>query len=755
MEIAKEPETDKKGDAAILSEADSRFEQIKADDSHNRTSYISDIDFVFKPGAQWAPNIRAQRKTFGEEVFEFNQVKQFVSQVVNDQLQNRPGIRIHPANGEASEKVAEIMQGLVRQIENDSKADNVYKNGFRLAVAGNRGWWRVVSEYDSEDGFNQRLAIKPILDTNSVYASLDYDQPDGSDREYAFVVQRFSKTEFLSKWPNADAVNWEQISPMWSDGADSIYVADYYRRVCTKRKKVLLSDGIEAWKDEVPALPEGVTITREREVDTYKVEWYTIGGGLQILEKHKWPGTVIPVVQCVGDDIYLDGKRTYQSLTCHARDAQSMFNFGMTQQAIHLALTPRAPWVIAEGQIGPYQDMWKNANTKSYGALIYKPTSIDGIIVPPPQRTQPSIVSEGWDRWCQTMTGLIKSTIGMYENSLGQRSQETSGRAIIAREKQGDTATYNYVHNWHMAIELTGRIVAECIPTFYDAPRIISIIGPDDTKRLVQVNQATPDPDNPLQAIADNDLTKGKYGVTIEAGPSFATKRQETSEALMSFVQAFPQAAQVAGDLIVKSLDVADADIIADRLKLTMPPQILEAENAKKEGREPPDPAMMAAMQEKDQQLQQAMQTMQAMHEKVQELESGVTYKLKTLEAENNLKRQAFIDDQALETIKAEQTAETTLRKAQIDANAKIEAAKINAQVDLMIAGMKGEKEEPKEPEEQGPDVMQALLLMQQQTNEVLGMVANGLDKLGKPRRRVLEKGPDGRAIGAIELIED
>lgn len=355
------------------------------------------------------------------------------------------------------------------------------------------------------------------------------------------------------------------------------------------------------------------------------------------------------------------------------------------------------------------------------------------------------------------MTGLIKSTIGMYENSLGQRSQETSGRAIIAREKQGDTATYNYVHNWHMAIELTGRVITECIPTFYDAPRILSIIGPDDTKRLVQVNQATPDPDNPLQAIADNDLTKGKYGVTIEAGPSFATKRQETSEALMSFVQAFPQAAQVAGDLIVKSLDVADADIIADRLKLTMPPQILEAENAKKEGREPPDPAMMAAMREKDMQLEQAAQTMQAMHDKVQELESGMAYKLKTLEAEQNIKRQAFIDDQALETIKAEKTAETTIQKAQIDANAKIEAAKINAQVDLMIAGMKGEKEqeEPQEPEEKGPDMIQALMLMQQQNNEVLGMVAQGLDRLGKPRKRILEKGPDGRAIGAIEVIED
>lgn len=687
----------------ILEEANERFELIQSVDKDNRDNYRADLQFVYAPGAQWPEDVRVQRNTWKELCLEFNQLKQFVAQVVNDQLQNRPGIRVHPAAGDASEEVAEIEQGMIRAIEYDSKADDVYKNAFKLAVAGGRGWWRVVSEYEDNDGFNQKLCIKPIQDSNTVFADTDYQQPDGSDRNYVFVVCKYTKQEFLRKWPDREPISWDEFPPYWEDGKDTIIVADYYRRVCNKRSMVLMTDGKKGWEDELPppeSWPPGVSIQMKRDVDDYSVEWYCIAGGQQVLEKYDWPGKYIPVVCTAGEDMILDGKRVYQGLTRHARDAQAMLNFGMTQQATQLALSPRSPWVMAEGQNEGYENMWRDANQKNWSALIYKPVTIDGQIAPPPQRTQPAMVSDGCDRWCQNMIAMIKSTIGMYEQSLGQRGNETSGKAITAREKQGDTATFNYVNNWHMAIGLTGQILVECMPTYYDTERIVATIGVDDAKKMVTINQTTPNPeapDDPLMAIKNNDITKGKYAVTIEAGPSYATKKQETSDALQSLVQSFPDVMKVAGDLVVKSLDISDADVIAERLKATLPPQVLQAEQAKQEGRPAPDPQMMAKMQEQEQHLQQAAQTMDEMHKRIQELESGAQQKMQAAQMDVQAKMEAaqieyqFKTEQAqrdiqLELEKTKLQGLASIEKAGIEAETKIQVAKINADSQLLVA---------------------------------------------------------------------
>lgn len=743
----------------VLDEARERFERINQDDNANRQNYKADLAFVYSPGAQWPDNVRATRESWKELCLEFNQLKQFVAQVVNDQLQNRPGIKVHPSGGDASEEVAEIIQGMIRAIEYDSKADDVYKLAFRLAVAAGRGWWRVVSEYESQDGFEQKLRILPIQDSNTVFADTDYQMPDGSDRAFVFVAQSYSKEAFLAKWPNKEPLDWGSLPAYWSDGKESVIVADYYRRVCKKRTLVEMSDGAVGWLDEMPPPPAGITEVRRRDVDTWKVEWFTIAGGDQVLEAHEWPGSVIPVVCVPGEDVILDGKRVYQGLTRHARDAQSMLNFGMTQQATQLALSPRAPWVMAEGQNEGYESMWRDANTKNWSALVYKPVTIDGQLAPPPQRTQPAMISDGWDRWCQTMIQMIKSTIGMYEQSLGMRGQETSGRAIIAREKQGDTATFNYVNNWHMAIALTGRIIVECMPTYYDTHRIVATIADDDTEKMVAINEPSLAVEHDgeaaaLEAIRRKDITKGRYAVTVSAGPSYATKREESREALTAFVQAFPAAAQVAADLIVKSLDIADADVLSDRLKFMLPPQVQQAEQAKEKGQTPPDPRVMAEMQQLQGALQQAQATMQAMDAEVQKLRSGELSKVEAAKAEAALKiHLADLEAQAKEAQaarahqlaleEAQAQANIALTKAGIDAEAKIEAAKIDQQTKLTIAGIENE------PEEEKPDRLAEAL---GQFNLVVQQMNAALTQLGRPKRRVLERDQAGRAIGMVEV---
>jgi hypothetical protein len=693
----------------VLEEARERFTRIQEDDGENRDNQRTDFEFVYVPGRQWSDAVRSRRKSWDEPCLEFDQLKQFVNAVVNDERQNKPAILVEPANGEASAEVAEILQGLIRAIEYDSNAEAAYDNGFQGAVVGGRGWWRVCTEYEPGASFNQKIVIRPILDHLSVYADLDYMQPDASDRNFVFVIEKMRKEDFEQKWPDCEPVSFDDRDDAWKEGKDVVIVADYYRRVCTLRTMVAMSDGAVGWKDEMPKPPPGVTEMRSREVETYTIEWYKIAGGEQVLEKYDCPGTIIPVIQTTGDDIILDGKRFYQGLVCKARDAQTMFNFGMTQQAIHLALTPKAPWVAPQEAIEDYQQIWKNANNESYSVLPYKHKDRDGQPIERPTRTQPSMPDAGWINWCTTMTQVMRSTIGMYENSLGMRSTEVSGKAILAREKQGDVGTFHYVDNQHRAIALTGRVIQSWIPTYYDSERIVHIMGSDGARRAVTLNQTAPHPYDPLQAIKLNDVTVGEYAVAIETGPGYATKRQETADKLTALVNSFPQLMQVAGDLVMKSLDVSDADEIAERFKFALPPPIQQAIAAKSQGGKP-DPATMAKLAQAQQQMQQMQQAMQELGQENQQLKSGVQEVQMKIEAHKQeqlgklkvdkdiadermkLEIAAALDKHELAKQQAEQDATLARYKAELDARTKITVAEISANATVQASQISGAK---------------------------------------------------------------
>lgn len=224
-----------------------------------------------------------------------------------------------------------------------------------------------------------------------------------------------------------------------------------------------------------------------------------------------------------------------------------------------------------------------------------------------------------------------------------------SGKAILAREKQGDNATFHFTDNLARAIALTGRIIVSWIPHYYDTERIVGIVGPDDTQSTQPINQTkmAQDASGALVAIKENDLTSGEYSVTVEAGPSYATKRQESAESLMAFVQAYPPAAQFAGDLIAKSQDWADADVIAERLQMMLPQNIQQAIQAKEAGQDPQMAQMAQQMQGQQQQMQQMQQQAQAIMEQMQARIQELEQERANKQGENEAKI-------ALEQIKAQ-----------------------------------------------------------------------------------------------------
>lgn len=737
----------------LLDRANERFRYGLERDDKNRERQIEDTKFVYLPGEQWTAKVRKLREEWGDPCMEFPQLRQFVNQVVNDQRQNRPGVRVHPASGDASDDVAETLQGLIRGIEYDSNAEAVYDCAYQHSVVGGRGYWRIVSEYERPDSFNQKLALRRIPDPLSVVLDPDYSDPDGGDRNWGFVLESIPRTKFEEIYPDADALDYSEDVKQWHPDEKHVYIADYYERVTYKRKLVQLSTGETAWEDDLPdPLPDGVTIVDVRERDDYRVSWYTIAGGEQILDEHEWPGTIIPIISTVGDEIIVEGERHFQGLVTPARGAQELFNYGMTQQAVHLGLTPRAPYVAAVGQIEGLEEIWNNANQRNYSVLPYKPQTVDGTIVPPPQRQMGAQPDAGWINWTQQMQLLMKSTLGMYENTLGMRGQETSGRAIMAREKQGDNATFHFQDNLSRAISLTGRVLVELIPHYYDTQRIVQIVMPDDQRKTVTLNE-----EGALGAIARNDVRVGKYSVTVAAGPSYATKRQESADLLTQMVQAFPPMMQVAGDLVVKAQDIPDADLIADRMKLAMPPNVQQAIRAEEQaaGNGPVvPPEVQQQLMQQQQALQQAQQQMQMLMQQNQQLQAEA----QSEEQKNMAEVQAKQIELQMKQIELQmKQVEAEIARAQETMKAQVELEKVALERERLAheraaAGMPPQPGdvgfEESAAKEQAEEARQVALI--QAVNNAAAQFSAVAEALRAPKRTKLVTDASGQPVASV-----
>jgi hypothetical protein len=584
--------TDDKSDPdAILAAGKKAFEFCAEAESDNRVVALDDIRFA-RLGEQWPSDIVKQREIEQRPCLTINKMKAFIRQVVNDSRQNKPSIKIHPVDSGADVQTADIMNGLIRNIEYTSNADVAYDTGVEASVSGGFGYWRVGMDYACDDSFDMDLSIQRVANQFSVYGDPNSTAADSSDWDVAFVVDRIPKEEFKRKYQgkkNVDdepcAVDFDSDAWAYDDNwlnDDGVMIAEWWQRKEVETEIVKLSNGHTYKADELAEnqtlqmfLANGIIKeVKRRPAKTYKVT-QTIMTGADVLEVNEWPGRYIPIIPVYGDEIIVEGKRYFRSLIHDAKDAQRMVNYWRTTATELVALAPRVPFIGRKGTFDSDAARWSTANTKSHAYLEFDTEM--------PQR-QPldSGVAAGSLQEALNASDDMKSIIGMYDASLGARSNETSGVAIQARQREGDVSTFHFIDNLSRAIRHTGRILIDLIPYVYTEERIVRVIGEDGSQKSVKVNSQEPQPmvgqngqpevDDEGQAVMGiYDLTAGKYDLTVTSGPSFTTRREEAAAQMVEFLRAYPAAAPVVGDIFAKNLDWPGADEIAKRLEKMNP----------------------------------------------------------------------------------------------------------------------------------------------------------------------------------------
>ena len=611
----------------LLATMRSRFTMALAAYSESREDELDDLRFMAgSPDNQWqwpADVLATRGSVQGQTInarpcLTINKLPQHVRQVTNEQRQNRPSPKVIPADDNADVAVAEIFDGIIRHIEYMSDADVAYDTACDNQVVYGEGYIRILTEYTRDDSFDQDLKIGRIRNSFSVYMDPTIQDPCGSDAKWCFITEDLLKAEYERQFPDAQPISsilargiGDQALSMWLS-ENTIRIAEYFYVDYVPSTLNLYPGNITMFD----GTPQDAKLRamfgqplRSRKADRKRVMWLKTNG-YEVLEEREWAGKWIPVVRVVGNEFEVDGRMFVSGLVRNAKDAQRMYNYWVSQEAEMLALAPKAPFIGYGGQFEGYEMQWKTANTTNWPYLEVNPDVQDGAgnVLPLPMRAQPPMAQTGLIQAKMGAAEDIKATTGQYNASLGQQGNERSGRAILARQQEGDTGTYHFVDNLGRAIRYVARQLVDMIPKIYDTQRVARIIGVDGEVGMAKINPMQAEPVKKIVDQAGTVLEKiynpsvGVYDVVITTGPSYLTKRQEAVEAMANILQTSPQLWQVAGDLFIKNMDWPGAQEMAARFKKIIDPKVL-AEDDK-------SPELQAAEQQVEavsQQLEQAM----------------------------------------------------------------------------------------------------------------------------------------------------
>jgi len=619
-----------KDTAHKLSQMRSRFKMAVAAYSDTREDQLDDLRFMAGSSDnhyQWPADVLSVRGSVQGQTINarpcltINKLPQHVRQVTNEQRQNRPSPNVIPVDDDADIEVAEIFDGMIRHIEYISDADVAYDTACDNQVTYGEGYIRILTEYCDETSFDQDIKIGRIRNSFSVYMDPTIQDPCGADAEWCFITEDILKADYERMYPNAMPVSsimvqgvGDQALSQWLSET-TVRIAEYFYCDYKAETLNLYPDGTTTYQgtpQDKMLRQMGLKPTRQRKLQAKRIKWCKTNG-YEIIEEREWAGAYIPVIRVIGNEWSIEGQLEISGLVRNAKDAQRMYNYWVSQEAEMLALAPKAPFIGYGGQFEGYEEKWKTANTQNYPYLEVNPDVTDGAgnILPLPQRAQPPMAQTGLIQAKMGASEDIKAATGQYNASLGMTSNERSGRAILARQREGDVGTYHYVDNLARAIRHVGRQLVDLIPKIYDTQRIARVIGVDGESKMVRLDPNQPEPVRKMvneQGVVVAKIYNpgvGKYDVKVTTGPSYLTKRQESMDAMSQILQGNPNLWSAAGDLFVKNMDWPGAQEMAQRLKKMIDPKLLQEDD---------DPALQAA----NQQIQAMQQQMEQMYNMLQ-----------------------------------------------------------------------------------------------------------------------------------------
>lgn len=539
--------------ARIHDEALRRFNTIQFALQDERRQCLDDRRFYSIAGAQWEGPLQKQFEN--RPRLEVNKVALSVMRIINEYRANRITVDYVPKDGREADELADLCDGLYRADEQDSVADEAYDNAFEEAVGGGMGAWRLRTVLEDEldpENEKQRIRIEPIFDADtSVYFDLDAKRQDKSDARYCFVISSMTPEEYKAQFED-DPSSWpKQIYETYFDwcSPDVVYIAEYYRveeRTETLRVFRLLDGSEQTYTradfDEDENLEQmlastGATELPSKRRKTRRVHKYLLSGGRVLEDFGLIAGPNIPIVVTYGKRWFVDNIERCMGHVRLAKDAQRIANMQRSKLAEISALSSVEKPLFDPEQVAGHQWMWEQDNLRNFPYLLLnRLTNPDGSSAPagPLGYTKPPQVPPALAALIQIAEQDMKDVLGNAEAG-DQVRANVAAETVAAVQQRLDMQTFIYVSNFAKAMKRCGEIwLGMAREVYVEEGRTMKTVDAEGAASAVELLQPTIGETGAVEMA--NDLSRARFDVAVDVGPSSQSKRSATVRTLTPLI---------------------------------------------------------------------------------------------------------------------------------------------------------------------------------------------------------------------------
>lgn len=627
------------------------YELARKANAKNREAETERLKFYAGGDHQWRDEEISKRRNQQRPWITINRIKPAVDQIEGDVRLNVPGPECHPVGGGADRETADIIAGIIREIEYRSNASTAYSTAAKYTAASGYAVIELATEYASDRDFTQRMLIQSVEDPSTVFFDPTARMANRQDAGWAGKLKMFNRVDYIAAFGSnrkvlknrafQQAAGWiqdamgvegelAQVNEWTGMGDGPFYVCEFYIVEIERKKLRMYSDHIARYDDE--PVPRGVEPLIDptdkdrylREVPVRTVRKYVVDA-LEVLDETEWLGDLIPLFPVLGPEVYIDGKLHRLSLISGAIDSQRALNYVATTATELAGAMPKSPWI---GPAGTFDDpRWQTANSEMWPYLEYMPifvtdeTTGQQQLAPAPQRNQ-------WETPIQWLLALgayfsdaIKAVTAIYDPSLGQQKGDQSGKAIEQLRSESNVGNFSYADNLHRAISVLYGQILVIAPQITDANQAQTIIKADGKPELALINRIFGedglDPATGKKGKANN-IKVGQYSVRVTVGKQDDTRDEQTLTELRELFAIDPAALQVPGVLarLVRLLGKGNPEMeaIADLLSPPIDGDATPAQLGQQ----------LQAAQVENQKLKQGLlQLHQALQSKLPEIQAG------------------------------------------------------------------------------------------------------------------------------------
>lgn len=533
-----------------------RFDRAYTPQQDVREKCIEATRFARVPGGQWEGATAAGTKLDDQfekyPKFEINKVATELNRIIAEYRNNRITVKFRPGDREASEELANKLNGLFRADYEETDGGEACDNAFDDAATGGFGCFRLtsmlVNEYDPMDD-RQRIAIEPVYDpSRSVWFDPDAKKYDKSDALWAFCMYSLSPEKYEAEYGKTPPASLDvtTISSWEFDWFEPevVYIAKYYevrkesvdvisyKQPLTGEIATYDSDQIEDIEDELAEA--GFVEVARRSVKRRRV-YVSVVDGQSFLEKpRRIPGEHIPLIPVYGKRWFIDDIERVEGHIAKAMDPQRLYNLQVSMLADTAAQDPGQIPIVGMEQIRGLEKHWEARNKKRPAFLPLREVKDKaGNIIAgatPAGYTQPAVMNQALAALLQQTSADIQEVTGGSQ-AMQQMPSNVAQETVNNLMNRADMASFIYLDNMAKSLKRAGEVWLSMAREVYGSEREVRVVNEDGTDDIALMNAQVVDRQTG-RVVALNDLSTGRYDVTVDVGPSYTARRDATVSVL-------------------------------------------------------------------------------------------------------------------------------------------------------------------------------------------------------------------------------